>query len=81
LYPVVVSDQLQELFADSTPESAHFRQFIRPFNDAFAFMSLEVILDKYAKKTNGVFTYRAPGPVSHYYFLTIVSFEESMIDV
>lgn len=66
---MVVSNQLQELFVDSTPESAHFRQFIRPFNDAFAFMSLEVILDKkYAKKkkTNGMFTYRAPGPVSHY---------------
>lgn len=40
LYPVTVSDELRELFTGSTPESAHFRQYIRPFNDAFAFTSV-----------------------------------------
>lgn len=63
LYPVAVSYELRELFTGSTPESAHFR----PFNDAFAFMSLKVILDKkYATRTNGVFTYRVKGQMCHY---------------
>lgn len=55
------------MFTGATPESAHFRQYIRPFNDAFAFTSAKVILDKkYATKTGGVFTYRAQGPMCHY---------------
>lgn len=40
LYPVTFSDELRELFTGSTPESAHFRHYIRPFNDAFAFTSV-----------------------------------------
>lgn len=67
LYPISVSNQLKELFLGSTPECAHFRQFIRPFNSAFAFTSIGVVLnEKYATKSGGMYTFRAQGQICHY---------------
>lgn len=67
LYPNAISDHRRELYSGLTPESSHFLQYIKPFNSNFAFTSLGVHVDKeLAKRTNGIYTFRAQGQIYHY---------------
>lgn len=66
LNPTVIPPQLQKLYLGSDPDSMHFLQYIKPYNDIFAFTSMGVHLDPvYAKRTNGIYTFRAQGQIYH----------------
>lgn len=66
LYENVIPPDLVQLYSGSNPDSAHFRQYINPYNDIFAFTSMGVHLDPaYAKRTNGIYTFRAQGQIYH----------------
>ncbi|KAG5556067.1 hypothetical protein RHGRI_006626 [Rhododendron griersonianum] len=66
LYSVNVPDDLLELYCGQSGHSQHFRQYIRPFNNCFAFTSFGVTLDpRFAKSNNGIYTFRAQGQAYH----------------
>ncbi|KAG5512701.1 hypothetical protein RHGRI_038884 [Rhododendron griersonianum] len=66
LYPTLFPPQLQILYSGFGPNSMHFLQYIKPYNDIFAFTSMGVHLDPvYAKRINGIYTFRAQGQIYH----------------
>lgn len=67
LYPTQIPPQLQKLYSGFGPDSMDFLQYIKPYNDIFAFTSMGVHLDPvYAKRTNGIYTFRAQGQIYHF---------------
>lgn len=67
LYPIGICSRFEELYSGTGPESAHFLQYIKPCNDFFAFTSMGVYLDPIlAKRTNGIYTFRAQGQIYHF---------------
>ncbi|XP_058216366.1 uncharacterized protein LOC131327288 [Rhododendron vialii] len=67
LYPIAIPPQLQQLYSGLGPDSAHFLQYIKPYNEILAFTSIGVHLDPvYAKRVNGIYTFRAQGQIYHF---------------
>ena len=55
-----------ELFCDQTSQGRHFRQYIRVYNNAFAFTSMDVQYDQnLAGGSEGVYAFRAQGGIYH----------------
>ncbi|XP_058202827.1 uncharacterized protein LOC131317285 [Rhododendron vialii] len=67
LYPITIPAELQQLYSGLGADSAHFLQYVKPYNEIFAFTSMGVHLDPvYAKRTNGIYTFRAQGQIYHF---------------
>lgn len=67
LYSINIPDQLLELYSGTTPQSTHFLQYIRPYNNAFMFTSFGVHLDhKVAIRYKGIYTFRVQGQIYHF---------------
>ncbi|KAG5537863.1 hypothetical protein RHGRI_025085 [Rhododendron griersonianum] len=67
LYPIAIPPELQQLYSGLGPNSAHFLQYIKPYNEILAFTSMGVHLDPaYAKRVNGIYTFRAQGQIYHF---------------
>ncbi|KAG5536262.1 hypothetical protein RHGRI_023889 [Rhododendron griersonianum] len=67
LYPIAIPPELQHLYSGSGPNSMHFLQYIKPYNEILAFTSMGVHLDPaFAKRVNGIYTFRAQGQVYHF---------------
>lgn len=66
LYQITIPPELQQLYSGSRPDSAHFLEYVKVYNDIFAYTSMGVHLDPvYAKRNNGIYTFRAQGQVYH----------------
>ncbi|KAG5561561.1 hypothetical protein RHGRI_004566 [Rhododendron griersonianum] len=67
LYPIAIPPNLRQLYSGSGPDSAHFLQYIKPYNEILAFTSIGVHLDPvFAKRLNGIYTFRAQGQIYHF---------------
>ncbi|KAG5533516.1 hypothetical protein RHGRI_027634 [Rhododendron griersonianum] len=67
LYPIAIPPELQHLYSGSGPNSMHFLLYIKPYNEILAFTSMGVHLDPaFAKRVNGIYTFRAQGQVYHF---------------
>ncbi|KAG5537451.1 hypothetical protein RHGRI_024770 [Rhododendron griersonianum] len=67
LYPITIPAELQQLYSSLGADSAHFLHYVKPYNEIFAFTSMGVHLDPmYAKRTNGIYTFRAQGQIYHF---------------
>ncbi|KAG5524656.1 hypothetical protein RHGRI_031361 [Rhododendron griersonianum] len=66
LYPITVSENLVQLYTGSAATTAHFMQYIRAYNNAFAFTSCDVNLDPACTtERKGIYTFRAQGQMYH----------------
>ncbi|KAG6621819.1 hypothetical protein I3842_Q005000 [Carya illinoinensis] len=62
-----VPDQLYDLFTSNTDESAHFKTYIRTYNNKFAFTSFGVKFDEdLCRRNRGIYTFRTQGQIYHY---------------
>ncbi|XP_058192060.1 uncharacterized protein LOC131309442 [Rhododendron vialii] len=67
LYPTAIPFELQQLYSGAGPDSMHFLQYIKPYNEILAFTSMGVHLDPaFAKRVNGIYTFRAQGQIYHF---------------
>ncbi|KAG5535834.1 hypothetical protein RHGRI_023563 [Rhododendron griersonianum] len=67
LYPIAIPPNLRQLYSGSGPDSMHFLQYIKPYNEILAFTSMGVHLDPvFAKRLNGIYTFRAQGQIYHF---------------
>ncbi|KAG6717889.1 hypothetical protein I3842_04G122900 [Carya illinoinensis] len=62
-----VPDQLYDLFTSNTDESAHFKTYVRTYNNKFAFTSFGVKFDEdICRRNRGIYTFRTQGQIYHY---------------
>ncbi|KAG6720710.1 hypothetical protein I3842_03G074600 [Carya illinoinensis] len=62
-----VPDQLYDLFTSNTDESAHFKTYVRTYNNKFAFTSFGVKFDEdLCRRNRGIYTFRTQGQIYHY---------------
>ncbi|KAG7955672.1 hypothetical protein I3843_11G084800 [Carya illinoinensis] len=62
-----VPDQLYDLFTSNTDESAHFKTYVRTYNNKFAFTSFGVKFDRdLCRRNRGIYTFRTQGQIYHY---------------
>ncbi|XP_042941344.1 uncharacterized protein LOC122276004 [Carya illinoinensis] len=62
-----VPDQFYDLFTSNTDESAHFKTYVRTYNNKFAFTSFGVKFDEDLCRWNkGIYTFRTQGQIYHY---------------
>lgn len=66
LYPISIPEHLVQLYTGSASTTAHFMQYIRAYNNAFAFTSCGVNLDpECTTEHKGIYTFRAQGQIYH----------------
>ncbi|KAG2688681.1 hypothetical protein I3760_09G107200 [Carya illinoinensis] len=62
-----IPDQLYDLFTSNTDESAHFKTYVRTYNNKFAFTSFGVKFDEdLCRRNRGIYTFRTQGQIYHY---------------
>ncbi|XP_042972723.1 uncharacterized protein LOC122304515 [Carya illinoinensis] len=62
-----VPDQLYDLSTSNTDESAHFKTYVRTYNNKFAFTSFGVKFDEdLCRRNSGIYTFRTQGQIYHY---------------
>ena len=58
--------EFRELICEQTPRGRHFKQYIRFYNNMFAFTSMDVHVDEsMALNIQGIYTFRAQGAIYH----------------
>ncbi|XP_035540203.1 uncharacterized protein LOC109004666 [Juglans regia] len=62
-----VPDQLYDLFTSDANEAAHFKTYVRTYNNKFAFTSFGVKFDRdLCRRNKGIYTFRTQGQIYHY---------------
>ena len=63
---IPICPEFRELICKQTPRGRHFRQYIRFYNNMFAFTSMGVHVDEsMALNSRGIYTFRAQGAIYH----------------
>ena len=63
---IPICHEFMELICEETPRGRHFRQYIRFYNNMFAFTSMGVHVDEsLASNSRGIYTFRAQGAIYH----------------
>ncbi|KAK4596817.1 hypothetical protein RGQ29_014730 [Quercus rubra] len=63
---IPICPEFRELICEQTPRGRHFRQYIRFYNNMFAFTSMGVHVDEsMALNSRGIYTFRAQGAIYH----------------